>query len=178
MIAMAQGDRPAARKHRLRGTIPEAGSREIPFAVHPRVISIHGKENRASSLCFPSPLRAGMNSASSAFTMRLRPATDSGSLVDRLWPRGVLKTALPLTEWIATSPPARGCGNGSATIPPGGKNFVDVTAGNCEIIPGHVAAAWLQAVQKRNVTLLYAAHDTVFNNAVVWRELLEGKNNN
>lgn len=95
-------------------------------------------------------------------------------LVDRLWPRGIQKSTLSFTQWmreVAPSPSLR-------------KWF------------GHEAAKWtefrrryrseldshpetwlplLAAIQKDNVTLLFAARDPKLNQAVVLKEFLEEK---
>ncbi|HVU28327.1 MAG TPA: DUF488 domain-containing protein [Verrucomicrobiae bacterium] len=106
------------------------------------------------------------------------PATDDGLrfLVDRLWPRGVKKEALHATGWlkeVAPSPPLR-------------KWFGHEVAKWTEFRQRYRAElgknppAWqplLDAVQKDNVTLLFAARDMKINHVVVLKEFLKEKIN-
>lgn len=104
------------------------------------------------------------------------PSNEDGLrfLVDRLWPRGMRKSTLSFTQWmreVAPSPSLR-------------KWF------------GHDAAKWTEfrrryrlelesrpetwlplvaAVQKANVTLLFAARDPKMSQAAVLKEFLEEK---
>jgi uncharacterized protein YeaO (DUF488 family) len=94
-------------------------------------------------------------------------------LVDRLWPRGVSKTFLKLNLWakeIAPSNELRKAYNH------------DVTKFNWfkekyfqELNNNTLAADFKMQYAKQNIVLLYAAKDTMHNNAIVLKEWLEGK---
>lgn len=95
-------------------------------------------------------------------------------LVDRLWPRGIRKEKLPFTEWVkevAPSPELRKWfGHEPGKWTEFRKRYRQELANN--------PAAWaplLAAVQKGDVTLLFAARDMEINHATVLREFLEGK---
>ena len=49
-------------------------------------------------------------------------------LVERLWPRGILKAKLPIDAWLKEVGPVRSCGSGSVTIPRSGANFGTATS--------------------------------------------------
>jgi uncharacterized protein YeaO (DUF488 family) len=97
-------------------------------------------------------------------------------LVDRLWPRGLKKEKLHLAAWMKELAP-------STTLR---KEF------------GHESSHWqtfqrkyklelkapeaiealeklLRTARKRNLTLVYGAHDEAHNNAVVLKKILERK---
>lgn len=104
------------------------------------------------------------------------PTADDGVrvLVDRLWPRGVRKDALPLAEWnrdVAPTPALRTWF---------GHEIEKWTAFRRRYraeLENH-RAAWvpfLRAIETNNVTLLYAAKDPQFNHAAVLREFLMEK---
>lgn len=131
----------------------------------------------------PSNLSVGQNGAfwimKSAHEFRIKrvydaPAAADGVrvLVDRLWPRGIRKEALPLAEWNRDVAP-------SAKLRTWFGHEAAKWTEFCRRYRGELAnqrAAWsplLRAVESGNVTLLYAARDPEINHAVVLREFLE-----
>ncbi|HVU08803.1 MAG TPA: DUF488 family protein [Verrucomicrobiae bacterium] len=104
------------------------------------------------------------------------PAADDGLrfLVDRLWPRGVKKEALHATGWlkeVAPGPPLRQWfGHEAAKWTEFRRRYRAELQKN--------PSAWqplLDAAQKNNVTLLFAARDMKINHAAVLKEFLEEK---
>lgn len=102
------------------------------------------------------------------------PADGARFLVDRLWPRGVRKEALPLDGWLKEVAPSNelrawfhaGSGPWEA--------FRERYYRELDANP----AAWrplLAAAKAGPVTLLYAAKDTDHSNAAALRDYLEGK---
>jgi uncharacterized protein YeaO (DUF488 family) len=96
------------------------------------------------------------------------PDKDDGArvLVDRLWPRGLRKEKAALTLWlkeIAPSPELRRWfGHDPARWTEFGHRY------NAELTRNDEAVARLGDLLKRGpATLLYAAHDTAHNHAIV-----------
>lgn len=102
------------------------------------------------------------------------PAAADGMrvLVDRLWPRGLRKDALPLAGWnreVSPSPALRMWFGHEAA------KWTEFRRRYRAELENH-RAAWsplLRAVATDNVTLLYAAKDPQLNHAAVLREFLE-----
>ncbi len=101
------------------------------------------------------------------------PARGDGRrfLVERLWPRGVKKEALAEDAWLKDVAPSTELRQWFGHEPERWEEFRrryrDELAAN--------RAAWepiLEASKGRTVTLLYGAHDTEHNSAVVLREFL------
>ena len=93
-------------------------------------------------------------------------------LVDRLWPRGVRKDALPLTEWNRDVAPSTELRKWFDHEPAKWTEFRRRYRAELE----NHRAAWsplLRAATADKVTLLYAAKDPLINHAVVLREFLE-----
>lgn len=95
-------------------------------------------------------------------------------LVDRLWPRGIKKSDLPYDEWPKELCPSSELRKSFAHDPLKFKEFkkeykreLSNTSAQKEI----QALAKLSA--KKNVTLLYAAHDEKINHAVILKEIIE-----
>jgi uncharacterized protein YeaO (DUF488 family) len=101
------------------------------------------------------------------------PSKDDGTrvLVDRLWPRGVRKEAAKLTAWlkeIAPSPELREWfGHDPARFHEFSRRYRAELAAN-----GDAVGQLEELLQHGRVTLLYAAHDTVHNHAVVLANFL------
>lgn len=95
-------------------------------------------------------------------------------LVERLWPRGVKKTDLPLDGWLKDVAPSTGLRKWFSHDPAKWAEFqrryqAELNAN---------ADSWkpvLDAARQGNVTLIYSSHDTAHNNAVVLREYLDRK---
>jgi uncharacterized protein YeaO (DUF488 family) len=92
-------------------------------------------------------------------------------LVDRLWPRGVRKDALPLDGWLRDVAPSaelrRWFGHDVERWPEFRRRYL----AELEEAPDAVRPL-LEAAREGDVTLLYAARDAEHNNAVVLREHL------
>jgi uncharacterized protein YeaO (DUF488 family) len=93
-------------------------------------------------------------------------------LVERLWPRGVKKTELRLDAWlkdIAPSPELRKWyGHDVGKWAEFQKRYRNELKQHREALN-----PILQAASRGTVTLIYAAHDTEHNSAVVLRDYLE-----
>lgn len=93
-------------------------------------------------------------------------------LVDRLWPRNCPKARLPLNEWLKDLAPTtelrRAFKSGEIDFEQFGTRYRAQLAAQ----PGH----WwklLEIAEKGKLTLIYAAHDEVQNNARVLAQWLE-----
>ncbi|HEX4920911.1 MAG TPA: DUF488 domain-containing protein [Candidatus Bathyarchaeia archaeon] len=95
-------------------------------------------------------------------------------LVERLWPRGVKKTALADAVWLKNVAPStelrKWFGHDR-------KKWAEFERRYQAELKRHEEALEpiLQAARHGTVTLLYSSHDTEHNNAVVLLEYLEGK---
>jgi uncharacterized protein YeaO (DUF488 family) len=95
-------------------------------------------------------------------------------LVERLWPRGMKKTALEMDEWCKDVAPSTALrqwfGHRPERWPEFRRRFERELQQN--------SAAWspiLELARTRTVTLLYSAHDIEHNGAVVLRDFLGRK---
>jgi uncharacterized protein YeaO (DUF488 family) len=95
-------------------------------------------------------------------------------LVERLWPRGIKKSALHADAWLKDVAPStklrQWYGHRLERWPEFRRRYRKELDAN--------EGAWspiLAASARRTVTLLYAAHDELHNSAVVLREYLERK---
>ncbi len=92
-------------------------------------------------------------------------------LVDRLWPRGISKEALPLDEWCKDVAPSNELRKWFGHKPERWDSFRVKYLH--ELKEKHECLRSLRAVaQKRPLILLYAARDPDKNNAVIIREAL------
>jgi uncharacterized protein YeaO (DUF488 family) len=93
-------------------------------------------------------------------------------LVERLWPRGVKKTALKIDNWLKDVAPSAELRKWSNHDPAKWdefrrRYFEELTA---------KTESWqpiLQAARHGRVTLIYSSHDTEHNNAVALKEFLQ-----
>lgn len=102
------------------------------------------------------------------------PAKGDGErfLVDRLWPRGMKKEALHMVAWCKNTAPSAELRRWFGHDPAKWKEFQ--RRYQAELADDR--AAWqplLDAAKQGNITLLYSAHDTEHNNAVVLKSYLE-----
>jgi len=103
------------------------------------------------------------------------PSPDDGEriLIDRLWPRGVKKEALQLTEWakdLAPSSELRQWFNHEhERWPEFRRRYAAELAAQPEPFE-----ALRERARKGVVTLVYSAHEEAVNNAVAMREYLLG----
>ncbi|MGW5880348.1 DUF488 domain-containing protein [Nocardiopsis terrae] len=93
-------------------------------------------------------------------------------LVDRLWPRGVRKSAVAEGRWIRDAAPSSELRTWFGHDPSRFAEFAERYRAELEERPG-VLAPLLSAARSGPVTLLYAAKDTEHNHAVVLRDHLE-----
>lgn len=100
-----------------------------------------------------------------------RPEDGARILIDRLWPRGVTKEALRLTEWAKALAPSTELRRWFNHDPALWHEFRHRYAAELRQQP----EAW-QALRERAqqgvVTLVYSARDETVNNAVAMREFL------
>jgi uncharacterized protein YeaO (DUF488 family) len=102
------------------------------------------------------------------------PAKEDGSrfLVDRLWPRGTSKEALHMAAWYKEVAPSNELRRWFGHDPDKWKEFQKRY--RAELTASHAAwQALLDAAKEGDITLLYSAHDTEHNNAVVLKAYLE-----
>lgn len=93
-------------------------------------------------------------------------------LVERLWPRGIKKSALPDTEWIKEVAPSAELRKWFHHDPQRWvefrrRYFAELKSRETGLSP------ILEAAHSGTVTLLYSSHDTEHNNAVALREFLQ-----
>ena len=95
-------------------------------------------------------------------------------LVERLWPRGVRKSALPLSGWLKEIAPSTELRKWFSHDPAKWSEFRRRYRAELVAKP----ETWkplLEAARKGTVTLVYSSHDTEHNNAVVLKEFLEAQ---
>jgi uncharacterized protein YeaO (DUF488 family) len=102
------------------------------------------------------------------------PAKEDGArfLVERLWPRGIKKEALQMDTWCKNAAPSDALRRWFRHDPAKWEEFQ--RRYRAELAEN--LAAWqllLDAVKPGNITLLYSAHDTEHNSAVVLKAYLE-----
>lgn len=98
-------------------------------------------------------------------------------LVERLWPRGVKKDALPLEEWVKEVAPSTELRKWFGHDPDRWSEFQaryrkELREQEHEGEPNGLATL-RQAAEHGDITLLYSAKDTKHNSALVLREFLE-----
>ena len=103
-----------------------------------------------------------------------KPSKTDGErfLVERLWPRGVKKTSLPIVGWLKDAAPStelrKWFSHDVTRWPEFRKRYFAELRSRPE--------AWkplLDAARKGTVTLIYSSHDEEHNNAVALEEFLE-----
>jgi uncharacterized protein YeaO (DUF488 family) len=93
-------------------------------------------------------------------------------LVERLWPRGLKKAALPMDGWLKEVAPSTGLRQWFGHDPQRWDEFKRRYFAELDAAPD--AWASLQAAaQQGTVTLLYSARDTAHNGALALQEYLE-----
>ncbi len=93
-------------------------------------------------------------------------------LVERLWPRGMKKNELQMEAWLKDVAPSTELRHWFAHDPAKWDEFQKRYRAELKASP----TAWqtiLEAARHGDVTLLYSAHDTEHNNAIVLRAYLE-----
>jgi uncharacterized protein YeaO (DUF488 family) len=103
------------------------------------------------------------------------PAGDGASfLVERLWPRGIKKEALHMDAWLKDVAPSPDLRKWYSHDVAKWEEFQRRYRAELDSHP----EAWqpiLEAARKGDVTLLYSAHDTEHNSAVLLQSYLERK---
>jgi uncharacterized protein YeaO (DUF488 family) len=95
-------------------------------------------------------------------------------LVERLWPRGVKKSSLPIVAWLKDAAPSTELRKWFSHDPARWLEFRKRYFAELKSRP----EAWMplvEAARKGTVTLIYSSHDEVHNNAVALDEFLERK---
>jgi uncharacterized protein YeaO (DUF488 family) len=92
-------------------------------------------------------------------------------LVDRLWPRGIKKEIAHIDKWLKEVAPSNALREEFHHQPEKWRKFI---AAYHSDLKGSDAFAELMAdiAEHKTVTLLYAAKDTEFNNAVALRQFI------
>ena len=102
------------------------------------------------------------------------PAEEDGArfLVERLWPRGMKKEALQMSAWCKDSAPSAELRRWFGHDPAKWKEFQPLYRAE---LTDNLAACQplLDAARQGSITLLYSAHDTEHNSAVVLKSYLE-----
>lgn len=95
-------------------------------------------------------------------------------LVERLWPRGVKKTDMPLTDWLKEVAPStelrKWFGHDPAKWPEFQRRYFAELDRNAD-----VWAPILDRALRGRVTLVYSSHDAEHNNAVALKQYLDQK---
>jgi uncharacterized protein YeaO (DUF488 family) len=93
-------------------------------------------------------------------------------LVERLWPRGMKKEALPMEAWYRNLAPSGDLRRWFSHDPAKWKEFQRRYRAELGDNPA-ACQPLLDAVKQGNITLLYSAHDTEHNSARVLKSYLE-----
>lgn len=99
------------------------------------------------------------------------PGDGARILVDRLWPRGLKKEALALDRWAKELAPSTPLREWFGHQPARWVRFCERYAAELREQPQTLTELRNQARRGR-VTLVYAAHDPLYNNAVALRQVL------
>jgi uncharacterized protein YeaO (DUF488 family) len=104
------------------------------------------------------------------------PGDEDGTrfLVERLWPRGIKKSALPLDGWLKEAAPSTELRQWFQHDPARWEKFRQRYFEELKEHPD----AWqpvLQAGRRGTVSLLYSSHDQEHNNAVALKMFLDGR---
>lgn len=101
------------------------------------------------------------------------PSRNDGTrvLIDRLWPRGVSKDEARIDHWLKDLAPStelrKWFGHDAARWKEFSKRYIDEIDEHAEELD-----QLLKWAQEGPITLVYAAHDELHNNAVVLRDIL------
>lgn len=95
-------------------------------------------------------------------------------LVERLWPRGIRKSALSLEDWFKEVAPSTKLRKWFSHDPAKWSDFQRRYRAELESQP-LVWKPLLDAARKGTITLVYSSHDTEHNNAVALKQFLQSK---
>ncbi len=117
-------------------------------------------------------------SANTIKLKRVYDPVDSGDgvrfLVERLWPRGIKKTALHLEAWLKDAAPSSTLRRWFAHDPRKWRQFRQRYFRELSSNPA-VAQPIIKAARRGPVTLLYSVHDSDHNNAVALKDYVESR---
>lgn len=105
---------------------------------------------------------------------RASPKDGKRFLVERLWPRGVKKSELPLDGWPKDVAPSTELRKWFSHDPEKWSEFRRRYRAELQ----HNPEAWnplLHAARQGTITLIFSSHDLEHNNAVVLQEFLESR---
>jgi len=105
-----------------------------------------------------------------------RPTRGDGTriLIDRLWPRGVKKINADIDEWIKELAPSTALRKWFGHDPARWKEFRSRYAAEVHKHPEQLSRL-RNLARKKQITLLYSAHDEIHNDAVALRDFLLGR---
>ncbi len=103
---------------------------------------------------------------------KAEPADGSRFLVERLWPRGMKKEELRMKAWLKDAAPSDALRRWFAHDPAKWLEFQKRYRAELGKNLGALGPI-LDAAKHGNVTLLFSAHDTEHNNALVLRDFVE-----
>ena len=95
-------------------------------------------------------------------------------LVERLWPRGIKKSDLPLDDWVKDIAPSTELRKWFSHDPAKWTEFRRRYRAELVTKP-EIWKPLLEAVRTSTITLVYSSHDTEHNNAVVLKEFLDSR---
>jgi uncharacterized protein YeaO (DUF488 family) len=95
-------------------------------------------------------------------------------LVERLWPRGIKKSALPLDDWVKDIAPSTELRKWFSHDPAKWTEFRRRYRAELATKP-ELWKPLLEAARKSTITLVYSSHDAEHNNAVVLKEFLDSR---
>lgn len=95
-------------------------------------------------------------------------------LVDRLWPRGVKKELLDLTEWVKEVAPSSRLRTWFKHDPAKWGEFQKRYHAELQKAP-QTWQSLIKAAGHGRITLVYSAHDAAHNNAVALKSFLEAR---
>jgi uncharacterized protein YeaO (DUF488 family) len=105
---------------------------------------------------------------------RSTPSDGKRFLVERLWPRGVRKSELPLSGWLKEVAPSTELRQWFGHDPAKWSEFKRRYRAELAAKP----EAWkplLEEARNNAITLVYSSHDSKHNNAVALKEFLESR---
>lgn len=105
---------------------------------------------------------------------QVAPKDGKRFLVERLWPRGIRKTELPLDDWLKDVAPSTELRKWFSHDPARWSEFRRRYRTELE----HKPQLWkplLDTARKGTITLVFSSHDVEHNNAVVLKEFLESQ---
>ena len=95
-------------------------------------------------------------------------------LIERLWPRGIRKTDLPMDSWQKDAGPSALLRKWFSHDPAKWAEFQRRYFAELDARPETLAPI-VKAAKRGTVTLLYSSHDTEHNNAVALKRYIERK---